>query len=130
MGTNKILNAVCVELEILSGKTSHKELQKYENDMKQYHKELQRAESMAMSVADLEEPEEPDMRIEYRKQWFNMANIELHSWYNDWDEERQCEIVVFDYSNANGFDQLNVKIKKNDWIKLLEDLGASHITVN
>jgi len=122
----KFNDLVFIELDILSGKTSAKEIQKYEREVQRYHRELQRGENMGMSI-DIDEPEEPNMKIEYRKQWWNITDKEIHSWYNDWDEERDCEAIIIDYSYAGGIDQINIRMTKPEWIALLESLGAVHI---
>lgn len=120
-------NMVFIELDILSGKTSQKELKRYEEKMKAYYKETQRAENLGLNLNDIEEPEEPDMKIEYRKQWLNISNKEIDNWYSDWDTERDCEVVIFDYTFPGGIEQLNVRITKQKWMELLESLGAVHI---
>lgn len=117
---------VFIELNILSGKTTQKELKNYELELEEYHRGLDRAETLGIDYNEAK-PQEPDFKIEYRKTWWNIADKDIHSWHNDWDEERQCEIVVLDYSYNGIIDQINIKITQKEWIELLNSFGATHI---
>ena len=129
MNIKELFSEDCiVELDILSGKTSSKELKAYEKAVNEWNKEAQRQANMGM-VYEEEEPDEPDFKIEYRKQWFNLGAIRILNFVNDWDEERNCECITLDYIrlDTSELDQINIRITKKDWLDLLIKLGVNFI---
>lgn len=128
MNTKLFASDYMVELEILSGKTSSKELKKYEKAVQDYNKAAQKADTLGISF-DEDEPDEPDFKIGYSKQWFNMGAIRILNFVNDWDEERDCECITLDFIrlDTNEFDQVNIRTSNKDWIDLLTKLGVNFI---
>lgn len=129
MNTNELFaQDFMVELDILSGKTSSKELKAYEKAVNEWNKEAQRQSNMGL-VYEEDEPEEPDFKIEYRKQWFNLGAVRILNFVNDWDEERDCECITLDYVrlDTGDLDQINIRITKKEWLELLTKLGVNFI---
>lgn len=128
MNTNEILKgSFFVELEILSSRTTSKEMREYERSLKEYHKEVERAESLALN-SDIEEPQEPGFNVSYRKTKINFGDIIILGYDNDWDEEHDTEIIIADvvYKSTGGFAQYNIKMSMVDWELLLIRFGARY----
>lgn len=114
-------NCHIVTLEVLSGEVDAEAYLEYEKELERYNDSVER-----MNIT-LGKPEEPDFNIEYRKQKFNIALMDILYWYPDWDKKRECEIVILNYLNpaSTAPEVINIKISEKEFTKLLAKFGAT-----
>ena len=110
-----------ITLEVLSGEIDAEVYMQYEKDLEKYNDDLERMNFVT------DKPEEPDFNIQYRKQRFNLAAMDILHWYADWDEKRDCEVVVlnFLYHKLATPEQINIKISEKEWVDILTNFGAN-----
>lgn len=114
-----------IVLNVLAGKISRKDLDAYENEMKAYQREVQDAQRMSLS--EPEPPEEPHIEIKYKKQWFNVLDMTIHSWYNEWDEEEDHEMIIVEYTCSLGPRTIEIKSTTSEWMEILNKLNSTFI---
>ena len=117
-------NHLFIIVDILSGKTTGEEIMAYEKDAEQFHQAKIQAENLGIPFND-EAPTEPDFDLDYRTQKWNIGSVTILDYYVEYDEKRECEIIVVDFIQAGVFNQYNIRISESEWENLLLSLGAT-----
>jgi len=124
----KVLNDhVFVELEILSGKITKKELDAYNEALDEYEANFEQADRLGLGN-NFKRPVEPKYKTGYKKININLSDKVFSNWAEEWDEDNDCQVIVVDcYSCVNTeFMQYYIKATKTQWMNLLEHFGAVH----
>ncbi len=118
---------VFVQLNILSGKITKREIDEYNEALEEYEENLEQASRLGLE-GNLRRPVEPKYKTGYKRMNFNLCDKVFSNWVEEWDEDNECQIVVVDcYSRVNSeFMQYHIKATETQWMNLLEQFGAVH----
>lgn len=139
-----LANTCFVKLDILSQSVTKKLMDEYQSRIKDYEQELDEWEEREEENQRLgfdknpdnkrpKEPEKPFEKPDYRETYFNLSDKVISAWTTGHDDDGDCDIIVMDYylksqsPFVEGQDQLVIRMTKNEWVNLLNSLGANGI---
>lgn len=115
-----------IDLKVLSGTISRKEIEQYEQDLEEYQNQLEEFERMGFGDK-AKKPIEPKYKTEYKTYTINLADKVFSGFSEDWDKEKDCPVLIVDYYTRDGQErnQYNINITKKEFIDILRQFGAT-----
>lgn len=115
-----------IDLKILSGTISRKEIEQYERDLEEYQTQLEEFERMGFGDK-AKKPIEPKYKTEYKTYTMNLSDKIISGFSEDWDKERDCPVLIMEYYTRDGQErnQYNINITKKEFMDILRQFGAT-----
>lgn len=126
-------NTIFIELPILSTKTTadeqiafQKALMQYEEEMQNWrdNEELSRLRGMDKPAF----PSTPGGTPSYCPTFINVSEpFYIESWTEEYDERNECPVIIVHYNSGAETEVMNVQKTREEWIEIIESLGAKCI---
>jgi len=126
-------NSVFIELPILSTKTTAEEQLAFQNALIKYEEEMQEWRenedlSRLRGVEKPSFPSTPGTDPAYCSTFINVGEpFYIESWAEEYDEKNECSMIIVYYNSGAETKIMNVRKTKEEWIEILESLGAKCI---
>lgn len=124
-----------VKLYGLYSQITPNDLESYNRLMDEYEEKLKEYENSDEEINRLrgiKKPKEPELPMsdpDYTEIWINFSEITISNFIFDYDDKRNCDVVVVEYYPRIGGEIkfLNIKMERNQWLNLLASLDYNLI---
>lgn len=114
---------------------SSNDIDSYNKAMDDYEEQLKEWEESGEEINRLrgiKKPKKPELLMsdpDYTEIWINFSETTIANFVFDYDDKRDCNIVVVEYYPRIGGEIrfLNIKIEKEQWLNLLASIGYNLI---
>lgn len=114
---------------------SSNDIDSYNKAMDDYEEQLKEWEESGEEINRLrgiKKPKKPELPMsdpDYTEIWINFSETTIANFAFDYDDKRECNIVIVEYYPKIGGEIkfLNIKIEKEQWLNLLASIGYNLI---
>lgn len=114
---------------------SSNDIDSYNKAMDDYEEQLKEWEESGEEINRLrgiKKPKKPELLMsdpDYTEIWINFSETTIANFAFDYDDKRECNIVIVEYYPKIGGEIkfLNIKIEKEQWLNLLASIGYNLI---
>lgn len=114
---------------------SSNDIDSYNKAMDDYEEQLKEWEESGEEINRLrgiKKPKKPELLMsdpDYTEIWINFSETTIANFVFDYDDKRECNIVIVEYYPKIGGEIkfLNIKIEKEQWLNLLASIGYNLI---